>query len=57
MSFFSGNKPRFSDRLRGKSGDELMDEITKEFDDENVWFDRNPFSSHRKVIYDIMIII
>lgn len=48
MSFYSfrdRDRPRLSERIRGKSGDELFKELRKELDqDRNLFFD-NPSSS------------
>lgn len=44
MSFYSfRDRPRLSERIRGKSGDELMKELRKEIDqDRKMFFDTNP---------------
>lgn len=44
MSFYSfRDRPRLSDRIRGKSGDELMKELRKELDqDRKMFFETNP---------------
>lgn len=45
MSYSFRDKPRsrLSDRLRGKSGDELLQEIRQEFDkDRKMFYDSNP---------------
>lgn len=44
MSFYSfRDKPRLSERIRGKSGDELLKELRKELDqDRKMFFEPNP---------------
>jgi hypothetical protein len=43
MSFSFRDKPRLSDRLRGKSGDELLNELKEQFDqDRKMFFDTAP---------------
>ena len=51
MSYYYREKPSFSERLRGKSGDELLEEIKQQFDDDdNSFFEsrnaRDPFKRH-----------
>lgn len=38
MSFYFRDRPKFSDRLRGKSGDELLQEIKQQFDEDSKSF-------------------
>lgn len=43
MSFSFRDKPRLSDRIRGKSGDEILNEFREHFDqDRKMFFDTNP---------------
>ncbi|XP_057319713.1 BAG domain-containing protein Samui isoform X1 [Microplitis mediator] len=52
MSYFFRDRPKFSERLRGKSGDELFQELKQHFDDEDKNFEpssrntRDPFDRH-----------
>lgn len=46
MSYYFRDKPRFSDRLRGNSGDDLMESLKRQFDqDSKLFFE--PTSSQR----------
>lgn len=42
FSFRDRDRPRLSDRLRGKSGDELFNELRKELDQDRKSFFKNP---------------
>jgi hypothetical protein len=43
MSFSFRDRPRLSERLRGKSGDELLNEMKEQFDqDRKMFFDTAP---------------
>ncbi|KAJ9580210.1 hypothetical protein L9F63_004153 [Diploptera punctata] len=43
MSFSYRDKPRLSERLRGKSGDEILNELEEQFDqDRKMFFETNP---------------
>jgi len=43
MSFSYRDRPRLSERLRGKSGDEILNEIKEQFDqDRKMFFDTAP---------------
>ena len=43
MSFSFRDRPRLSERLRGKSGDEILNEIKEQFDqDRKMFFDTAP---------------
>lgn len=53
MSFYYRDKPKFSDRLRGKSSDEILQEMKQKFDqDSSSFFEptartaREPFERH-----------
>lgn len=53
MSFYFRDRPKFGDRLRGKSGDELLQEIKQQFDEDSKSFfeptnrsQRDPFERH-----------
>ena len=53
MSFYFREKPRISDRLRGKSGDEILEEIKQHFEEDtdsffepNMRSSRDPFERH-----------
>lgn len=54
MSFYFREKPRFGDKLRGKSRDELLQELNQQFDDNSKSFfepaatrlTRDPFERH-----------
>ena len=50
------DRPRLSDRFRGKSGNDLMNEIKKEFEDsKKAWFADRP-SSHFNSLRRVRII-
>ncbi len=36
------DRPKLSERLKGKTSDELFNEIKKEFEDKKNWFSGNP---------------
>ena len=43
MSFSYRNKPRLSERLRGRSGDEILNELEQQLDeDRKMFFETNP---------------
>lgn len=42
MSYYFREKPRFGDKLRGKSGDELLEELKQQFADEGRQWDTQP---------------
>ncbi|CAK9816798.1 BAG domain-containing protein Samui [Anthophora quadrimaculata] len=53
MSFYFRDRPKFGDKLRGKSGDELLQEIKQQFDEDSKSFfepsnrsGRDPFERH-----------
>lgn len=53
MSFYFRDKSKFGDKLRGKSGDELLQEIKQQFDEDSKSFfeptnrsGRDPFERH-----------
>lgn len=53
MSFYFREKPKISDRLRGKSGDEILQEIKQQFNEDtdsffepNMRLSRDPFERH-----------
>lgn len=53
MSFYFREKPRVSDRLRGKTGDEILQEIKQHFNEDtdsffepNTRLSRDPFERH-----------
>lgn len=53
-SFYFREKPRVSDKLRGKTGDEILQEIKQHFDEDtnsffepsNMRMSRDPFERH-----------
>lgn len=54
------DRPKLSDRLRGKSGDELINEIKKEFEDNKKnWFSKgnSGFNSFKRVRKTLLLCI
>lgn len=39
MSYYFREKPRFGERFRGKSGDEIIQELNKQFGEESPFFE------------------
>lgn len=42
MSYYFREKPRFGDKMREKTDDELFDELKQRFDNDKTFFDRTP---------------